>query len=52
VSIGRTMDCCCWQKSTYSNKVTINSEEIKPVAIAIIESYLSDGLVSSGSSKS
>jgi len=33
-----------WQKGTSPDEVTLNSEEIKPVAIAIIELRLSEGI--------
>jgi len=29
--------CCGWQKGTSPNEAMLSSEEIKPVAIAIIE---------------
>ena len=31
--------CCGWQKGTFWDEATLNSEEIKPVAVAIITSY-------------
>ena len=33
-----------WQKGTYRDKVMLNSEEIKPVALTIIELRLSEGI--------
>jgi len=36
--------CCGWQKGTSLDEATVNSEEIKPVAIAIIELRLSKGI--------
>ena len=36
--------CCGWPKGTSWDAATLNSEEIKPVAIAIIELHLSEGI--------
>ena len=36
--------CCSWRKGTSPDEATLNSEEIKPVAIAIIELHLSEGI--------
>jgi len=36
--------CCSWQKRTFPDEATLNSEEIKPVAIAIIKLRLSKGI--------
>ena len=36
--------CCSWQKGTSREKVMINSQEIKPVAITIIKICLSEGI--------
>ena len=45
VSFGRTMmGCCSWWKGTSQDEATLNSEEIKAVAIAIIELRLSEGI--------
>jgi len=38
------VSCCGWRKGTSWDKATLNSEEIKPVAIAIIELCLSEGI--------
>ena len=41
----RTMmhwNSCNWQKGTSQDEVTLNCEEIRPVAIAIIELSLSE----------
>ena len=38
-------------KGTSRNKGTLNSEEINPLAIAIIEFYLSEGIIVSSSFK-
>jgi len=42
----QTLDgsCCGWQKGTSQDEVTLNSEEIKPVAVAIIKLCLSEGI--------
>jgi len=37
-------NCCGWWKNTSPDEVMLNSEEIKPVAIAIIELHLSEGI--------
>ena len=49
VSFGRTMlckhwNCSGWQKGTSPDEPMLNSEEIKCVAIAIIELQLSEGI--------
>jgi len=36
--------CCSWQKGTLWDKATLNSEEIKPAAIAVIKLCLSEGI--------
>ena len=36
--------CCGWQKCMSQDKLTLSSEEVKPVAIAIIELCLSEGI--------
>ena len=36
--------CCGWQKGTSLDKASLNSEEIKPVVIAIIELRLFEGI--------
>ena len=38
------LSCCGWQKGTPQYKVTLITEEIKPVIIAIIELRLSEGI--------
>jgi len=38
------VSCCGWQKGTSQDEATLNSEEIKPVALAIIELCLSEDL--------
>jgi len=43
--------CCGWRKRTSPDKAMLNSEEIKPLAIAIIELCLSEG-ISKGMSQS
>ena len=44
VSFGKPLckhwSCCSWQKGTSPDKATLNSEEIKRIAIAIIELHL------------
>jgi len=42
---------CGWQKGTPLDEATLNSEEIKAVAIAVIELHLSQG-ISKGNSQS
>ena len=53
VSFGRTMmqawSCCGWQKGTSLDKARLNSKEIKPVVIAIIELRLFEGIREGGS---
>ena len=51
MNFGRTMihivkhwSCFGWQKSTFPDEATLNSEEIKPGAIAIIKLRLSEGI--------
>jgi len=39
--------CCSWQKDMSLDKATLNSEEIKPVALAISELCLSEGITQS-----
>ena len=34
--------CCGWQKGTSLDELTLNSEEIKPVAVTFIELHLSE----------
>jgi len=55
VSFGRTMmqamELCGWRKGTSLDETMLNSEEIKPVAIAIIELRLSER-ISKGVSQS
>ena len=36
--------CCSWRKGTSPDKATLNSEEIKPLAIASIKLHLSEGI--------
>jgi len=36
--------CCGWQNGTSPDKAMLNSKEIKPVDIAIIELRLSEGI--------
>ena len=36
--------CCGWRIGTSQDEATLNSEKIKPAAIAIIELYLSEGI--------
>jgi len=36
--------CCGWQKGTSPDEAMLNSEEIKPLAIASIELCLSEGI--------
>jgi len=43
--------CCGWQKGTSPDEGTLNSEEIKTVATAVIELLLSEG-ISKGVSES
>jgi len=43
--------CCGWCKGTSADEVTLNKEEIKPMAIAIIELRLSEH-ISKGVSQS
>ena len=43
--ISKHWKCWGWRKGMSSDKATLNSEEIKPVAIAIIELHLSEGSV-------
>ena len=38
------MQALDWQKGTSQDKVTLNSEEIKPAAIATIELHLPEGI--------
>ena len=38
--------CFGWQKGTSQDEATLSSEEIKPVALAIISLHLSEGIVS------
>ena len=33
-----------WQKDTSRDEATLNSEEIKPIALAVIELRLSEGI--------
>ena len=41
----QALEFCSWQKDSSRDKGTLlNSEEIKPVAIAIIELHLSEGI--------
>ena len=40
----QALDCCGWQKDMSPDEVMLNSEEIKPVAIAIINLCLSEGI--------
>ena len=48
VSFGGTMlqalSCCSWQKGMSRDDATLNSEEIKPVAITVIELRLSEAI--------
>ena len=41
--------CCGWWKGTSPDEATLNSEEIKPVARAIIKLRLSEGISKGGS---
>ena len=43
--------CCGWQKGMSPDEVMLNSEEIKAVAIVVIELHLSEG-ISKGVSES
>jgi len=36
--------CSSWQKGTSLDEATLNSEEIKPVPLAVIELCLSEGI--------
>ena len=36
--------CCSWQKGTSLDEATLSSEEIKPLAVTIIELCLSEGI--------
>ena len=53
VSFGRTMmwalELLRLQKGTSRDKATLNSEEIKPIALVVIELYLSEGISQSDS---
>ena len=40
----QALDCCGWQKGTSPDEATLNSEEIKPVAIAVVKLCLSEGI--------
>ena len=44
MSIGAA--CSGWQKGTSPDKAALNSEEIKPITLAVIELCLSDASVS------
>jgi len=44
--------CCSWQKDTSPEEAALNSQEIKPVAMAIIELCLSEGISKGGVSQS
>jgi len=39
--------CFGWQKGTSQDEATLSSEEIKPVALAIIKLRLSEGIIQS-----
>ena len=41
---GNHLSCCNWLKSTFPDKVMLYNEESKPVALAIIELHLSEGI--------
>jgi len=41
--------CSGWQKGTSPDEATLNSEEIKPTALVVIELRLSEGVSQSGS---
>jgi len=36
--------CSGWRKGTSRDEATLNSEEIKPIALAIIKLHLSEGI--------
>jgi len=38
------LSCCGWRKGTFPDEATLNSKEIKPLAIASIELRLSEGI--------
>ena len=38
------LNCCGWWKGISTDEATFNSEEIKPVAIAIIKLHVSEGI--------
>jgi len=40
----RTLELSGWQKGTSWDKATLNSGEIKPIALAVIELCLSEGI--------
>jgi len=41
--------CSSWQKDTSWDEATLNSEEIKPIALVVIELRLSEGISQSDS---
>jgi len=41
--------CCGWQKGTFQDEAMLNSGEIKPIALAVIELRLSVGISQSDS---
>jgi len=53
VSFGRTMiralELQCWQKGTSWDEATFISEEIKPIALTVMELHLSEGISQSDS---
>jgi len=44
ISTGEHWSCCGWQKGMSPDEVTLNSEETKPLTLAIIELRLSEGI--------